>query len=238
MTQNQDTGTPLAADLCWIGVATAVTLLGLFCLSAHDLGISLSLVGERESFFGRLIQEWGRLPARLLVVGSALVLAFRALRLKYSLLCRLAAALVVQFVLQPAVFTNLLKLLAGRPRPVNIGLDGAGFAPFYVFSPGFGDFSFPSGHVAVAMILMPCVVLLWRARERWAALGVALFTAVWAGAVACGRVVSGAHFPTDVVLSIGVGVAFAPVSLRLGSALSRRLTRPERQPPCPESRVR
>ena len=62
------------------------------------------------------------------------------------------------------------------------------------------------------MILAPCVVLLGIQRQ---ALGLALVTLGWAGAVAFGRVSYGAHFPTDVLFSIGIGVALAPLSLTI-----------------------
>ncbi len=41
-------------------------------------------------------------------------------------------------------------------------------------------------------------------------MGIGLFTLTWASAVAFGRVQYGAHFPTDVVFSIGFGLALAP----------------------------
>lgn len=45
----------------------------------------------------------------------------------------------------------------------------------------------------------------------------------WAGTVAFGRVAYGAHFPTDVAFSIGLGIALAPLSLRIGDDVVRRL---------------
>jgi membrane-associated phospholipid phosphatase len=209
----------VARDIRWLVAAGICTLLILLAVSSRDLTISLALAGFRGGAFGLFVQEWGRKPASLLILAAAVVLTNRSLRSEYPLVARASAAVLVQLLLQPALLTNALKLLSGRARPLQIGPTGEGFAPFYELSPGFGDFSFPSGHVAVAMILAPCVVLLWRERQPLAAFGLALVTLGWAGTVAFGRVSYGAHFPTDVLFSIGIGVALAPLSLRLGDAI-------------------
>ncbi len=142
---------------------------------------------------------------------------------QFPLWSRAAAATAVQYFVHAALATNLLKLASGRPRPVHIVCDGAEFAPFYGFAPGLGDFSFPSGHVAIAIVLAPAALLFWRAGRRRVAMGIGLFTLTWASAVAFGRVQYGAHFPTDVVFSIGFGLALAPLSLRLGHRWATRL---------------
>ncbi|MBI5543116.1 MAG: phosphatase PAP2 family protein [Deltaproteobacteria bacterium] len=112
------------------------------------------------------------------------------------------------FVARPPCF-----LLFGRPRLARCRPTGEGFRDFFEVSPGVGDFSFPSGHVAVAMALAPWAWLLWREGRTRAALVVGGATLGWAGAVAYGRVLYGAHFLTDVVFSVGLGVALAPLSL-------------------------
>jgi membrane-associated phospholipid phosphatase len=74
------------------------------------------------------------------------------------------------------------------------------------------------------MVLAPCALLLFRAGRPGAAAAVAGATAAWAGLVAYGRVLSGAHFPTDVLASVGLGLALAPLSLALGDRLVARLS--------------
>ena len=212
----------LTGDGAWLAVVGTLTVLVLVALSSEDRVLSLALAEYRGGAFGRFIEDRGRDPAKLLTVVSAFVLASRTHRLRWPLAARAAAATLTQLVLHPAILTNALKVLSGRTRPIRVGLEGEAFTPFYVWTPRLGDLSFPSGHVAIAMVLAPCVVLLWRVRRRGAAVALAVVTAAWAGTVALGRVCSGAHFPTDVVCSIGLGVALAPLSLRLGDALLRR----------------
>lgn len=209
----------LGADLCTAGATLVATMVALLAIAPWDLEVSRALGGVFGATFGAFIQDWGRKPASVLVVGAAFALTSRAVRVSRPLLARASAALLAQVVLHSALLTNLVKLVVGRPRPVHLGPAGEGFAAFTALAPGFGDFSFPSGHVAVAMILAPCALLLWREGRRRASAAVATTTLAWAGVVALGRVSHGAHFPTDVAASIGLGVALAPLSVRLGDRI-------------------
>ena len=203
-------------QLCGIALLALLTGLSLVALTPWDLAISQSLAELRGGTFGELVQRWGTKPASVLIVGAAFVLTSRVWRTTRPFWTRAAAALTVQLLLQPALLTNGLKLLAGRKRPVHLGPEGEGYTPWYALHPGLGDFSFPSGHVAVAMILAPVVWLWWR-EGRYRPATLALLALVgWAGTVACGRVASGAHFPTDVAFSVGVGLTLAPLSACLG----------------------
>jgi membrane-associated phospholipid phosphatase len=213
-------GTSSRLALRWLGAAVAATIALLLIVMRWDLEIALSLAGAPFPWFGQFIQEWGRSPATPLLVGSAYVLALRANRIDHPRLVRASTAILVHIVLQVAFVTNVLKVLMGRTRPVHLGPEGDGFMSWLSLHPGLGDFSFPSGHVAVAMILAPVVVLLWRERRRRAALGLALVNAIWAVTVAAGRMAHGAHFLTDVCFSIGIGIALAPLSLHLGDRLA------------------
>ncbi len=214
---------PQRSELLWSAASLALTCLALAALAPWDLALSRR-VADASAPLGGFVQEWGRLPARFLAIGVAALLAVPAWRRSNPLLVRASAALAAQLFLHAGLLTNLLKLLGGRTRPVHLGPADQGFAPFYALDPGWGDYSFPSGHVAVAMVLAPCALLLFRAGRPGAAAAVAGATAAWAGLVAYGRVLSGAHFPTDVLASVGLGLALAPLSLALGDRLVARLS--------------
>lgn len=211
----------------WLAGATLVTAAVLVALSHWDLAISLALVDFRDGSYGYFIQKWGTKPASLLIVCAAFLLTNGTTRAAHPLAARASAALAAQLLLQSALLSNGLKLLSGRPRPVHLGPGAEGFVPFHQFHPGFGDFSFPSGHVAITMVLAPAVFLLWREGRRLPAFTVSLLLCGWTGAVAFGRVAYGAHFPTDAAFSICLGVAIAPLSLRFGDRLLDWLARRE-----------
>ncbi len=98
---------------------------------------------------------------------------------------------------------NLLKGLFGRARPRMLFADGTYGMQWFVFDSDYA--SFPSGHTTTAFALAGCVALLFP-RWGWLALPVAALVGV-------ARVVMGSHYPADVLMGAGVGLAFA-VGLR------------------------
>ena len=110
--------------------------------------------------------------------------------------CR-ASAVTVGALLASAFIVDIgLKLVVGRPRPPN-PLVGTALA------------SFPSGHVIHAVVLFGLIpMLLWattgrRSFLRW---GFAVF-AVGVSGVAISRVSLGAHWPSDVIVSLFIGLS-------------------------------
>lgn len=83
------------------------------------------------------------------------------------------------------IFNDLVKLIAGRPRPM---VAGWGSRPFTF---GYDFQSFPSGHSAVAFGLALSIGLIW---PRWRAP-----LLCFASAVAASRVVLNAHYLADVL---------------------------------------
>ena len=125
----------------------------------------------------------------------------------------LALAIVILAVIHPLIITQGFKFLWGRVRFRDLGVDFKGFTPFYVpAGPGAG-LSFPSGHVAMALVLTPLVFFLNRLRGL-ALGGVLLYGLV----VAFGRIQAGAHYLTDCIFPIGL-------SFLLGAVLVRRLVK-------------
>jgi membrane-associated phospholipid phosphatase len=96
-------------------------------------------------------------------------------------------------------FTNLLKEVVGRPRPIFYTDEAA------ELDPADYDPSFPSGHTAVAFAVATSYLLSRSSPSTAARLGV-LATAVTVGVL---RVASARHFPSDVVGGAVVGVGSA-----------------------------
>lgn len=114
---------------------------------------------------------------------------------------RAASQLLVAGILSGLVGA-ILKWNTGRIRPFK-GVPPFELHPFRDgFSGLFGErnLSFPSGHACLAFATAATLALLWpRWKGRWICFAVAVL-------VACQRVVDGAHYPSDVVGSFGVGV--------------------------------
>lgn len=100
------------------------------------------------------------------------------------------------------LLTYAIKTLVNRSRPDLWSADW------------YSSSSFPSGHTfsatALATAMVLCVTRIWP-RSRHAAVGLAV---LWVALVALSRLVLGAHWPTDVVAAICLGI-FIPLAISL-----------------------
>jgi len=122
-------------------------------------------------------------------------------------LARLAACAYL-----PGLAANLIKLMVLRVRPYAHDFQGDVWATFGGGFPmttaGSAGQSFPSAHTATAVGL--AVGLAWfYPRGRW-------FFAALAVLVGCQRVVSGFHFPSDVLIGGALGVLIASSCTHIG----------------------
>jgi membrane-associated phospholipid phosphatase len=180
-------------------VAVAFIVLGVLAAFAHrqllffDEPIAAVIRGIDTDTYGTLIQALGFLGSRFLLWPLTLAAAF-VLRRR----CPQLAAMLIVAAVAALGLELFLKALVDRPRPVDIG---------------FGA-SFPSGHVVAAVTgwgLAPATLLVLTGRRRvWAG------SLVVAGAivvvVGISRVFISAHWPSDVLGSILLGVVFLAVA--------------------------
>ena len=149
------------------------------------------------------------LLAALTVLGP-LVFVWLAWRMWRRGERRLAATIIVAMVASVAT-SVVLQLLTARPRPVGIALP-AMFGPI-------GAWSFPSGHVALAVAATMVIGLQRRAIATW--LGLGALTAV----IAISRVDLGHHHPSDLLggafVGGGIGAAAFGLALQRGDTLQR-----------------
>lgn len=186
-----------------------------FALSAFDLSCAAA-VYEPDCVFGQWIARYGGFHAFLLYPLAILLLAWSKKRKRHPLLAQMAAALLTQAVLHTQLLTTLLKWLWGRPRYVQVLAGKAAFTTPFEWQCGSGFVSFPSGHVATALVVLPIAFILWQTKHRRAAKAVFAAVLLYALVVAYGRMQSGAHFLSDVTASYGLALACTPLSVYLG----------------------
>ncbi|WP_180326550.1 phosphatase PAP2 family protein [Raoultibacter phocaeensis] len=144
-------------------------------------------------FFG-LISLIGEKGVVFFILGIVLVVYKKT---RVWGLCMLAAVCI------GALLTNIiLKDLIDRPRPF-VDEAGAFYAWWqYVGAPEESGGSFPSGHVTAAAAAMTALVLAGGPRYLWAAVPTV-------GAMALSRLYFMAHYPSDVIAAMIVGVVAA-----------------------------
>jgi len=168
----------------------------------------------------------------LLLLGLVLKLAFPD---KPCLVPpRMSLYFITLFLLGPGLLVNgILKVFWGRPRPINIEAFGGAwpFQEAWVIGSQWSNRSFTSGEAATVACLLPLVLFVPR---EWR-LQVGVITGLFVAAVSLNRMAFGAHFLSDVTISIVLVLLLAAGLYRLmfvtradlfsDAALDVRLTR-------------
>jgi|GEM_PF-3100750 len=210
--------------LAWLaaGWAAAAVLAVLF--ARRDLALSqaaVALPGSHDDYsFWWLVNFYGEIPswiaiglAALAYLGSLTVSSWKAAlsRFRPHLLFVLFTA-----ALGPGLLTQGLKALFNRPRPDDV----LGFLSVFVIGPADHDRSFPSGHTAMAFVLLALAFLVPKTKPRRRALAAAVF-ALWGCAVGLARVVYGVHYPSAVLF--GALLTLAAEIVLWGAVFRRRI---------------
>ncbi|MCR4327587.1 MAG: phosphatase PAP2 family protein [Nanoarchaeota archaeon] len=114
---------------------------------------------------------------------------------KVSILLFVIAGLIVQ----------ALKLFWGRVRYEDVANNLGAFTSWYI-PQGIGvGHSFPSGHVFFALVLIPIFLIFADKKRIWKVLTIVL-SILFGLFISLGRIISGAHYASDVLFSGGITV--------------------------------
>ncbi len=164
---------------------------------------------------GRLIRA---ITAPTLLAGMLLLNSRLKDRvLKNSAFAKTTVALLAlsQFMVQT------FKILWGRVRFRDLAPGFSDFSPWYL-PQGAAGTSFPSGHTALAWMLLPAFLLCGRSPlRRRLALGLSV---VWGITVGLGRITAGAHYASDVLFASLLTIV--PFLLLLRSCTGISLSKP------------
>ncbi|MBB3772382.1 membrane-associated phospholipid phosphatase [Angulomicrobium tetraedrale] len=226
-----------------------------FCLLTAVLSLLFYAVPEIDKGFTHLFYEPGigfpaakksalidfrNLASNLsiaLPITLVLALGLKLLYPSKPCLCspRMSLYFISLFLIGPSLIVNgALKSFWGRPRPVSV-IDFGGVWPFseawVIADHGWFNRSFSSGEAATVACLLPLALFVPRAWRVQVVTLVGLLVA----ATSLNRIAFGAHFLSDVTISIGIVLVVAAVLHRIffvthaealsDEALERRLTR-------------
>jgi undecaprenyl-diphosphatase len=145
--------------------------------------------------------SWYLIPTGIFIV-VALMLDWRALERRRRWLMANGFALAGYIFLTvggSGLIVTLLKRIIGRARPKHF--EEHGVLAFDHFASDASFAGFPSGHATTVGAVAAIVALLFP-RLRPAVL-------ILAAALACTRIIVGAHYPSDVIAGLGFGMWFA-----------------------------
>lgn len=196
--------------LFWSVMAVIAVLQVAKLFDARSVAWHLGLPDWLAGFFAAVTDigqsQWYLVPAGIVVLlllfgdwrGMALLL--RAAWLEIGVL----AAYAFFAIGGAGIVTNIVKQLVGRGRPVLYPADG--WLTFDAFQFDYANGSFPSGHATTAGAAIIVGALIFP-RFRLPIILAGLL-------VTLSRVGVGAHYPSDVVAGLSVGIAFAYLTAR------------------------
>ena len=123
---------------------------------------------------------------------------------------KIAGVIALLAVINPLLFVQITKILAGRIRFRDLALGYTNFTPWFL-PPGVsaGGSSFPSGHAAMSFMFIPLLIpisemLVENRSKKILSIILMIIVIGWALFVAASRVVVGAHYASDVLFSGGM----------------------------------
>jgi len=195
---------PVWLDLViWLAVLIVVACLGFYfdqtvvaAIAGHQIRW-LEQVAGIISKFGDWPELMGYAAVALIGVGFA-----RKRTLVKVILCMMIAGTLA------GALTNSVRLLSGRARPNNYEVPPGWYGLWYQGQWLLGKYkfhSFPSGHTATAFAFFGVIGFAYRRRWAWSFLALA-------GVVGWSRLYINAHFFSDVLVGLVVGLFFAQLT--------------------------
>lgn len=202
-------------DILYEILLPLIILIGLtifFWVTQADIIILRPFYSRTQEWFlgdgllWSLLHKYGSWPGILVGVASLIILIIGFYVKRYSVYRKAALFFILSLSLGPGLITNtLLKDHWGRPRPIQVKeFDGSEEYTKVWLKTDFKDGkSFPSGHAAIGFFLMMPFFVLRNKRGKWA-VSFLVTGLIYGGLMGFGRMIQGAHFPSDVIWAAGI----------------------------------
>ncbi|MEE9450578.1 MAG: phosphatase PAP2 family protein [Ignavibacteriaceae bacterium] len=177
-------------------IVRMVLVLGETVTLTYFMFVVLQNVAGSQSFF---ISFYKFIASLSLVVSILLVFTVKIWKLQVSDLTHGFSKIVVGMAfIGYLICIQLVKIFWGRVRFRDLDALYSNFTSWYIPNGITGDQSFPSGHAAMAWMLLPLIVFLPKKNNIIKFISAGLIAA-WGIAVPLSRVVTGAHYASDVL---------------------------------------
>jgi hypothetical protein len=184
-----DKGSTIHADSQQLGLIGGIAIAGLMVMPMDKI-LSKKIIAVPVSGNGRPLTEF----ANSLGTPMALLPAIGGMYFLGNSYDKESAKQAISALFNVGVYTQGLKYIAGRARPLVKGEAGEFEGP----GAGKGYSSFPSGHTASAFAVATVAARRYPKR-KWLFYGLA-------AAVGIARIQKSAHFPSDVLFGMGLGI--------------------------------
>ena len=200
--------------LIWLAVLVVVACLGFYfdgtvvaAIAGHQFKWLENVAGVISKF-----GDWPELMAYAVVALIAVGFARKRTLVKV-ILCMMIAGTVA------GALTNSVRLLSGRARPNNTEVPPGWYGLWHQGEWLLGKYkfhSFPSGHTATAFAFFGVIGYAYQRRSAWAVL-------VVASVIGWSRMYVNAHFFSDVLVGVVVGLFFAQLTWERAGPFVARL---------------
>jgi membrane-associated phospholipid phosphatase len=146
----------------------------------------------------------------LMLIGGSLAISLVlftliSFRKDWGAYRKISAVITILTVINPLLFIQITKIFWGRVRFRDLSSGFIEYTPWVIPQGITGNYSFPSGHTAMAWMLLPIIILLRKKQLKnpIRIIGTILIIG-WGIFVGLSRIVIGAHYASDVLFSTGI----------------------------------
>ena len=204
-------------------VSTTLLFLGIFGMVSQSFIFSSSVVYYISDYLGLELQ----IPYIFVLTALMLTLGIvfgKKIKPKNIEVMRFIGVALAFYLFFNLLICDSIKLFWGRVRPSGL-TENLTFTPWYLPQGINGHKAFPSGHAMHGCVLFIVSYILFKFDPKWFNRGKALLliSIAWGLCVALSRVVVGAHYPSDIIAGLVLGVTCVILSIAISTKHTRIL---------------